>query len=334
MSRGPIPTVGIEPFRVNIPESTVVDLRARIEGARWPEKETVDDWSQGVPLQYLRKLCQYWLHEYDMFSIQRRLNEVPQFRTDVGIGIHFLQVQSPEESAMPLVMTHGWPGSVIEFLNVIKPLTNPRACGADPKDAFHVVCPSLPGFGFSDKPDTPGWDVHRIAQGWAELMSRLGYQRFLAQGGDWGAFVSSELGIAHSRKCIGVHLNMTRMDLALSVFDDPTESETKALADRELFEREGRGYGRIQSTRPQTLGYALVDSPIGQAAWILEKFREWTDCDGDPERVLTRDELLDNVMIYWLTNSGASSARLYWRLERRSAGRAKTFALAYFRYAY
>ena len=302
----------ITPFHLAVPDAELDDLRDRLRRTRWPEAETVDDWSQGIPLAYVQDLCAHWADGYDWRSTEARLNGLGQFRTVVdGLGIHGLHVRSPHEGALPLVLTHGWPGSVIEFLGVIGPLTDPVAHGGDAADAFHVVCPSLPGYGFSDRPATTGWGVERIARAWAELMRRLGYDRYGAQGGDWGSMVTADLGRLDPDHVAGIHLNMP---VAAPGADagDPTEAELAALASYEVHRRWGTGYSKQQSTRPQTLGYGLVDSPAGQCAWIVEKFWAWTDCGGHPENVLTRDQLLDNVMLYWLPATGASSARLYW----------------------
>ena len=303
----------IVPFRIDVPASALADLTERLRRTRWPEKETVPDWSQGIPLSYVQDVCRYWMDDYSWPATQLRLNEIPQYRTELdGLGIHFLHVRSPEPDALPLVLTHGWPGSIVEFLKVIGPLADPSAYGGDPADAFHVVCPSLPGYGFSDKPETTGWGVPRIARAWAELMSRLGYDRYGAQGGDWGAAVTTSIGAQDEAHCAGIHINMVLAGPDRSTMDDLTEAETAALTAAADHDRWGTGYSKQQSTRPQTLGYGLVDSPAALAAWILEKFWAWTDCDGHPENAVTRDELLDNVMFYWLTGAGASSARLYW----------------------
>jgi pimeloyl-ACP methyl ester carboxylesterase len=302
------------PFTVEVTEAELDDLRHRLARTRWPEAETVEDWRQGIPLAYVRELCDYWAGGYDWRRAERSLNSFPQFRMEIdGLGIHFLHVRSPHEEALPLLITHGWPGSVVEFLKVIGPLTDPTAQGGAPEDAFHVVCPSLPGYGFSDKPTQTGWGVPRVAQAWSELMSRLGYTRYAAQGGDWGAAVTMALGALESDALAGIHLNMPLADPdALAGVGELTPSEQKALADYAEHHRWGTGYSKQQSTRPQTLGYGLLDSPAGQCAWIVEKFWAWTDCQGHPENALTRDELLDNVMLYWLPGTGASSARLYW----------------------
>jgi pimeloyl-ACP methyl ester carboxylesterase len=305
-------------FRVEITDEAVADLRDRLARTRWPERETVDDWSQGIPLSYTQELCAYWADGYDFAAAAERLNAFPQHRTDVSgggddqLGVHFVHARSPEAGATPLILTHGWPGSVVEFLKVIGPLTDPVAHGGAAADAFHVVAPSLPGYGFSDKPVRTGWDVHRIARAWSELMTGLGYERYGAQGGDWGAMVTTSLGQQRPGEVIGVHVNMGVVALDKADMTDLTPSELSALAGIGEHRDSGMGYSSQQSTRPQTLGYGLVDSPAAQCAWIVEKFWAWTDCDGHPENALTKDEMLDNVMLYWLPGTGASSARLYW----------------------
>jgi pimeloyl-ACP methyl ester carboxylesterase len=307
----------IVPFRVNVPDTVLDGLRSRLRDTRWPEREVVEDWSQGAPLAYIQEVCRYWAEKYDWRAREARLNEFPQFRTEIdGLGIHFLHVKSPNPNALPLVITHGWPGSVVEFLEVIRPLSDPTAFGGDAKDAFHVVAPSLPGYGFSDKPRQTGWGVERIGRAWAQLMARLGYRRYVAQGGDWGAMVTTAIAQQDAEHCAGIHLNMPVVIPDAATMSDLSDLEQSALAGFAHYDQWDSGYSKQQSTRPQTLGYALVDSPAGQAAWILEKFWAWTDCDGHPERVLTRDELLDNIMLYWVTASAASSARLYWESFR------------------
>ncbi|WP_410567795.1 epoxide hydrolase family protein [Amycolatopsis sp. cmx-4-61] len=298
-----------EPFQVALDEGEVADLRERLRRTRWPEAETVDDWSQGVPLAYVRELCRDWGEDYD-FGFARRLNAFPQFRATVGgVGLHFLHVRSPEADALPLVLTHGWPGSVLEFLRVLGPLTDPAKHGGDPADAFHVVAPSLPGFGWSDK---PALKIRRVAELWDGLMTSLGYDRYGAQGGDWGAAVTNAL--AGSGHVAGVHVNFApvRMDTA-----DPTPEERQALADLEEFRRTGSGYSAQQGTRPQTLGYGLTDSPAGQAAWIAEKFWAWTDHEGNLEDAVDRQRVLDAISVYWFTATAASSARMYWENNDR-----------------
>lgn len=303
---------GISPFRIDIAESALEDLRGRLRRTRWPDRETVDDWSQGTPLDYVRELCRYWLHDYDWRAAQARLNSFPQFTTTIeDIDVHFIHVRSPHAEAIPLVMTHGWPGSVVEFRKVIGPLADPVAFGGSASDAFHIVCPSLPGFGFSGKPERPGWGAGRIAGAWDQLMGRLGYQRYGAQGGDWGSAVTRALGQRYPEHLIGIHLNFVPFADDVST-DDLTERERAALDVRTRHRAQGSGYAAIQATRPQSIGYGLADSPAALAAWIIEKFQAWSDCSGDPGSVFTNDEMLDNIMMYWLPATGASSARLYW----------------------
>jgi epoxide hydrolase len=307
----------VSPFRIDVPEADLIDLRDRLRRTRWPEHETVDDWSQGVPSGYLQELCDYWADRYDWRATEARLNALPQFRTELdGLGIHFLHVRSPHPDAFPIVMTHGWPGSIVEFLKVLGPLTDPTAHGGAAADAFHVVCPSLPGYGFSDKPVRRGWTVARIASAWIALMARLGYERYGAQGGDWGASISTSIGQQDPEHVAGIHLNPPIAAPDPATFDDLTPMERAALAAREHAEQWESGYSLQQATRPQTVGYGLVDSPAALCAWIVEKFWSWTDHGGHLEHVLTRDELLDNVMLYWLPATGASAARLYWESIR------------------
>jgi epoxide hydrolase len=305
-------------FRIDVPEADLRDLRERLDRTRWPERETVEDWSQGVPLAYVQELCRRWAHGYDWRATEERLNALPQFRAAIdGLGIHFVHVRSRHPDALPLVITHGWPGSIVEFLKVIGPLADPPAHGGDAADAFHVVCPSLPGYGFSDKPSQPGWGVERIAGAWIQLMARLGYERYGAQGGDWGSSISTSVGQQDPGHVVGIHLTPPLAGPDPATLDELTEAERSALASLERSRRWDSGYSMQQATRPQTLGYGLVDSPAGLCAWIVEKFWSWTDCEGHPENVLTRDELLDNVMLYWLAGAGASSARLYWESIRQ-----------------
>ncbi|UGS35116.1 epoxide hydrolase family protein [Capillimicrobium parvum] len=308
----------LTPFRVDIPDAQLDDLRERLARTRWPEPETVDDWSQGIPLGYVQELCAYWRDAYDWRRAEARLNAVPQFRTEIdGLGVHLLHARSPHAGALPLLMTHGWPGSVVEFLDVIGPLVDPPAHGGDAADAFHVVAPSLPGYGFSDKPTRTGWGEEHIAAAWAQLMARLGYDRYGAQGGDWGAIVTMALAQVDAGHLAGIHLNMPRADpSALRALGELTDREQAALDALAHYRRVEAGYSIQQATRPQTLGYGLVDSPAAQCAWIVEKFFTWTDCDGHPENAVARDVLLDNVMLYWLPAAGASSARLYWESFR------------------
>src|SRR3984885_517584 len=300
----------VTPFLVDVPESLLADLRARLRRTRWPEPETVDDWSQGTPLAYARELCRYWLMEYDWAAAQARLNRFPQFLTRIDdLDVHFVHVRSPPPGATPLVMTHGWPGSVVEFRKVIEPLTDPVAFGGAAGDAFHVVCPTLPGFGFSGKPARPGWGVERIADAWDQLMGRLGYPRYGAQGGDWGSQVTASLGRRHPARVLGMHLNMVVAFPAPGTISGLTAREQEALAAAGRHRAQGAGYAAIQSTRPQGIGYGLVDSPAALCAWIVEKFQAWSDCDGDPGTVFSRDEMLDNIMLYWLGGGGAAAAR-------------------------
>lgn len=302
----------IKPFRIAVTDEALQDLRQRLTRTRWPDPECVDDWSQGIPLSYARELAQYWADEYDWRSREAALNRFDQFITEIdGLDIHFIHQRSPHPNALPLVITHGWPGSVVEFHKVIGPLTNPTAYGGRAEDAFHVICPSLPGYGFSGKPSTTGWGVGRIAHAWEKLVQRLGYDRYGAQGGDWGAAVTTEIGRNRGR-CVAIHLNMPIGRPPAETLAAPTAEEQQALAAMAQHRRWGTGYSKQNSTRPQTVGYGLVDSPVGQMTWIIEKFHAWMDCDGHPENVVSRDELLDNVMMYWVTASGASAARLYW----------------------
>lgn len=303
----------VTPFRVEVAQGVLDDLRERLRRTRWPDRETVADWSQGIPLSYVQDLCRYWLNEYDWSAAHARLNRFPQFRTELyGVGIHFLHVRSTHDDALPLLITHGWPGSVVEFHKVVEPLARPESYGGDPADAFHVVCPSLPGYGFSDKPAAPGWGVERIASAWAALMRRIGYERYGAQGGDWGAQVTTAIGKHDPEHVAGIHLNMPIAPPDSWQLEDLTDAEKASIESMTHYQQWDSGYSKQQSTRPQTIGYGLVDSPAGLCAWITEKFWSWTDCNGDPTTVLSRDELLDNVMLYWIPASGASSARLYW----------------------
>lgn len=307
----------IEPFRLEVAEAELDDLRDRLAATRWPGRETVADTSQGPPLAKLRALCDYWRDGYDWRRCEARLNGLGQFRTTIdGLGFHFLHVRSPVAGALPLVMTHGWPGSVLEFAKVIGPLTDPASHGGDPRDAFHLVLPTLPGFGFSDKPSVEGWNVSRVAAAWVELMARLGYDRWGAQGGDWGAAVTEAIGRRAPAGCVGIHLNM------VVVFPTPEEAAAATPAEREMlasmqhYQDVLSGSAKEMATRPQTIGYALADSPVGLASWIYAMFQDVSDSGGDPESVFSRDELLDDIMLYWLTNAGASSARFYWEAAR------------------
>jgi pimeloyl-ACP methyl ester carboxylesterase len=303
----------IRPFQIHASDADLEDLRRRLRSTRWPDAETVGDWSQGIPLAYVQQVCDYWARSYDWRKTETRLNALGQFRTEIdGLGIHFLHVRSRHEGATPLILTHGWPGSIVEFLKAIPLLTDPTAHGGEVTDAFHVVCPSLPGFGFSGKPKKNGWTVEKIAGAWSELMRRLGYNWYFAQGGDWGSAVTTAIGIQDTEHCHGIHLNMTSVRPDPETMNSLTDEEKDCLAAIKHYQDWDSGYSKEQSTRPQTIGYGLADSPAGQAAWILEKFWAWTDSKGNPENVLTRDEMLDNIMMYWLPGAAASSARLYW----------------------
>ena len=301
----------IRPFTIDVADDVLTDLRERLRATRWPDAELVDDWSQGIPLDYVKEVCRYWADEYDWRQREFALNRFPQFVTEIdGLDIHFVHVASRHAGALPLLLTHGWPGSIVEFLKVIEPLTDPESHGGSADQAFHVVAPSLPGFAFSGKPSERGWGVEKIAAAWAQLMERLGYGRYVAQGGDWGSAITAALGALDPDRCAAIHLTLA---MGARMPSDPaTAEEEHALERRRYYDLWDSGYARIQMSRPQTLGYGLADSPAGQAAWILDKFWSWTDCDGHPENALTRDELLDNIMLYWVTNSATSSARIYW----------------------
>jgi pimeloyl-ACP methyl ester carboxylesterase len=306
----------IEPFNPSVRDADLDDLRERIRRTRWPDEATVPDWSQGVPLGYLKELCGYWAEGYDWRAREATLAAVPQFHTVIDeVDIHFVHVRSPEPSAVPLLLTHGWPGSFLEFVEVLGPLTDPAAHGGDAADAFHVVVPSLPGYGWSGRPRTTGWGIEHIADVWAELMYRLDYPRYGAQGGDWGAAVTTCLAQQHPDPLVGIHLNLLRA-LPPKGQTEFTSAEQEAIATGLHYQRWEAGYSTQQSTRPQTVGYALNDSPAGQCAWILEKFWAWSDCDGDPVGFFGADKLLDNITLYWLTGTATSSARLYWESFR------------------
>jgi pimeloyl-ACP methyl ester carboxylesterase len=309
----------IRPFRIDIPQADIDDLHRRIDATRWPEELPGVGWDRGVPVDYLRELADHWRTEFDWRAAERRLNAVPAFTTEIdGTTVHFLHVRSPEPTARPLILTHGWPGSVAEFLDVISPLTDPAAHGGDPADAFHVVVPSIPGYGFSGPTGATGWDVRRVARAWAKLMGRLGYDRYVAQGGDWGMAISLHLALADPEHVAGVHVNMfvTIPPNDPTAFEGLTEADLARLNWAAEFEQDRAGWRHIQSTRPQTLSYALTDSPVGQLAWIAEKFKEWTDSDKAPEDAVDRDHLLTIVSIYWLTATAGSSAQLYYESNR------------------
>jgi pimeloyl-ACP methyl ester carboxylesterase len=303
----------VTPFTLSVPQADLDDLARRLDQTRWPNKETVDDWTQGSPLARVQALCAYWREGYDWRRFEARLNALGQYRTVIdGLDVQFLHVRSKHENALPLLITHGWPGSVAEFMKVIGPLTDPEAHGGKAEDAFHVVAPSLPGYGFSGKPTATGWGVPRIAGAWIQLMARLGYDRWVAQGGDWGSAVTTAIGVIRPEACAAIHINMPLVFPTPEQRADLTEQEKGYLAGLAYYQDWDSGYSKQQSTRPQSVGYGLVDSPAGQAAWIYEKLWAWTDNKGAPEDALTQDEMLDNIMLYWLPGTGASSARLYW----------------------
>jgi pimeloyl-ACP methyl ester carboxylesterase len=314
----------IRPFRIEVPEDQLAELRRRIEATRWPSKELVTDRSQGVQLATVQALARYWATEYDWRRVEARLNALPQFKTEIDrIDVHFIHVRSRHEDALPLIMTHGWPGSVIELLDTIGPLTDPTAHGGSPEDAFHVVLPSLPGYGFSGEPAELGWENGPIARAWAELMGRLGYTRYVAQGGDVGAAVTDAMGRQAPAGLAGIHMNL--LALAIGLKDQlpaQSEQERAAHAALETFTTDGFGYFLEQSTRPQTIGYSLLDSPVGLAAWMLDHDTDSyykisrAFVDGEPVGNLTRDTIIDNITLYWLTGSGASAARWYWEFGR------------------
>ncbi|MEV6011869.1 epoxide hydrolase family protein [Streptomyces sp. NPDC051976] len=312
----------LRPFRLDIPQRDLDDLHDRLDRTRWPDELPGVGWAYGIPGGYLRELAHYWRHSYDWRAAEAALNAWPQFTTEIdGANVHFAHILSPEPGATPLLMTHGWPGSLVEFTNVVGPLTDPRAHGGDPADAFHLVLPSIPGFGLSGPTRETGWEFHRMAAAFAVLMERLGYPRYGVQGGDWGAAISREIGRSHPDRVIGVHLNLLPGGAASR---EPDAEELAALspAERERtlasWERtrswtaERQGYADLQATRPQTLAYALTDSPVGQLAWIAEKFKEWTDSRDRPEDAVDRDQLLTNVSLYWFTATAGSSARAYY----------------------
>jgi pimeloyl-ACP methyl ester carboxylesterase len=323
----------VRPFRIHVPEEDLADLRRRVVATRWPDAETVGDRSQGVQLAKLQALVQYWGTGYDWRRGEAKLNALPQFVTHIdGLEIHFIHVRSRHPDAMPLVMTHGWPGSVFELLKVVAPLTDPTAHGGRAEDAFHLVIPSIPGYGFSDKPRTIGWNPDRIGRAWDVLMKRLGYARYASQGGDWGAIISDVMARQAPEGLIGIHVN--RVERATTVPPEVAkalgagEAAPAGLTPEERvvydeirdFYKNGLGYAAIMNTRPQTIGYGLADSPVALAAWFYDKLADWVFTRGEPERALTRDEMLDNITLYWLTNSGTSGARIYWET---SAGGSK-----------
>ncbi|MDW3215129.1 MAG: epoxide hydrolase [Ilumatobacteraceae bacterium] len=310
----------IRPFTIDVPEDVLDDLRRRLRTTRWPDAEPVDDWSQGTPLAYVREVCEYWAEQYDWRTGEAALNRFDQYTTEIdGVDIHFVHQRSSNPDALPLILTHGWPGSIVEFEQVIGPLTEPQRHGGDTADAFHVIAPSLPGFGFSGKPTETGWGVEKIADVWEALMQRLGYEHYLAQGGDWGSAVTAALGRRHPDHCVAIHMTLA-MD-ARPTSEPTTPEELQAVERLRYYAEWDSGYSSQQRSRPQTVGYGLNDSPAGQLAWILEKFWAWTDCDGHPERAVARDRLLDNVMLYWVTESATSSARICWESFGRGGSR-------------
>jgi pimeloyl-ACP methyl ester carboxylesterase len=316
-----------QPFRLEIPEEQMADLRRRIAATRWPSKELVPDRSQGVQLAMLRELARYWETDYDWRKAEEKLNALPQFTTEIdGLEIHFIHVTSPHKNAMPLIMTHGWPGSVIELLEVVGPLTDPTAHGGDAEDAFELVLPSLPGYGFSGEPTEVGWDLGRTARAWAELMHRLGYARYVAQGGDLGAIVTDVMGRQAPEGLLGIHMNLLVTTLgAATPPPGDSEEERAALEAIKTFTTSGFGYFLEQSTRPQTIGYALLDSPVALAAWMLDHDTDSyykisrAFLDGEATGHLTRDRIVDNITLYWLTGTGASAARWDWELGQAQA---------------
>jgi pimeloyl-ACP methyl ester carboxylesterase len=315
----------IRPFRVEMPDDAIADLQRRIAATRWPTAELVADRSQGVQLATIQELARYWMANYDWRKCEARLNALAQFTTEIdGVDVHFIHVKSRHQDALPLIITHGWPGSVIELLEVIGPLTDPTAHGAAAKDAFHLVVPSMPGYGFSAEPAQAGWDPGRIARAWAELMRRLGYTRYVAQGGDQGAWVTDQMGRQAPDGLIGIHMNLL-VTLDGATLPAETEQERAAADARKEFRASGFGYFLEQATRPQTIGYALLDSPLALAAWMLDHDTDAYDkisrafTGGQPSGGLTRDHILDNVTMYWLTGTGASAARSYWEHGRAQA---------------
>jgi microsomal epoxide hydrolase len=307
----------IRPFRVEVPDAVLEDLRERLARTRWPDEIPNSGWGYGTNLAYLQELCDHWCTKFDWRAQEERFNRWPHFLTDIdGQQIHFIHARSPEPDALPLIITHGWPGSVAEFLDIIEPLRDPRANGGDPADAFHVVAPSLPGYGWSGPTVAPGWDVQKVAETWAKLMARLGYDRYGAQGGDWGAMTSARLAAIDGDHMVGLHSNML-----LAFPSDPStvqldEQEAADLASAGEFMTTGAAYQEIQGKNPQTLGYGLTDSPAGLAGWIVEKFFHWTDNNGSPEDAVTRDQILTNLTVYWVTKTINSSIRLYCESQR------------------
>lgn len=316
----------IEPFHLAVPQSELDDLQQRLAQTRWPAPDTVSDTSQGPQGARIRALVEHWRHHYDWRRCEALLNGFGRFRTTFdGLGIHFLHIRSPEPNARALLLTHGWPGSVLEFRDVIGPLSDPVAHGGEASDAFHLIIPSLPGFGFSDKPTEPGWDIGRIAGVWAQLMARLGYEQWFAQGGDWGAGVTTMLGYMAPAGLKGIHLNFAMFQPSSAEIANADAAERKMLADAQRYNEEFAGYYTLQNTRPQSVAFGLADSPVGLAAWIYALFQDVSDSGGEPERVFSLDAMIDDIMLYWLPNAGPSSARLYWESARAMKRNAMAF---------
>ncbi|WP_321951332.1 epoxide hydrolase family protein [Paraburkholderia bannensis] len=314
----PAATEAVTPFRVSIPQSVLNDLEHRLAMVRWPNQETAPGWVQGVPLDSAKELIQYWQTQYDWRRFERQINSFPQYRTSIdGLGIHFIHVKSKHPGALPIILTHGWPGSVVEFFDIIGPLTDPTAYGGRAEDAFDVVVPSMPGFGFSDQPKEKGWDVVRTAKAWATLMTRLGYKRWVAQGGDWGTGVTHVLGHLRPDGLIAAHVNWPLV-FPQTLPAHLTPEQQAAVDGAARFTGDGGGYFKEHATRPQTIGYALADSPSGQANWMYEKFIAWADNANQADGHISFDKILDNITLYWVTNTSASSARFYW--EATQAG--------------
>jgi pimeloyl-ACP methyl ester carboxylesterase len=308
----PAPSILVRPFTVAISDSEIEDLKQRLAKTRWPNPETVPDWSQGVRVENAKSLIDYWEREYNWRRFESELNRFPQFVTEIdGLDIHFIHVKSKNPNAMPVILTHGWPGSIVEFLKLIGPLTDPVAFGGNVEDSFDVVVPSLPGFGFSQKPTETGWNVIRIATAWVELMKRLDYEHWAAQGGDWGSVVTTVLGAMLPEGLLGIHLN-SPYAFPAQIPDTLSPEERYAVDTLALYTGDMGGANHLQGTKPETIGFALADSPAGQAAWIYDKFQSKTDNHGHAEDALTTDEILDAISLYWFTNSAASSARIYW----------------------
>ena len=316
-------TAEIQPFTIDIPDADLDDLRERLARTRWPDELPGVGWTYGIPLAYVQELAAYWRTSYDWRKHEAELNEHAQFTTTIdGTNVHFMHVRSPQADALPVLMTHGWPGSIVEFLDCIGPLTDPVAHGGDASDAMHLVIPSIPGYGFSGPTNDTGWNFSRVAAAFAELMPRLGYEQYGVQGGDWGSAISRDLAVSDAQHVVGCHLNMygtrapTEPDVVASLTDDERDRIDRAAR----FQQDGWGYGQIQGTRPLTLSYGLTDSPVAQLAWIAEKFKEWTDSNEFPEDAVDRDRLLTNISIYWFTKTGGSSARLYYETFHMQPG--------------